>query len=115
MLTSQMKYIKKATKNQGENLANNQHKVLYVIRCKTECNPKYISVCNQSETAYTYLMTYNFVDYIRLAAITCQSLGLDKKSTCLCRCFFGAARRTRTADLILTKDALYHLSHSSKL
>ena len=27
---------------------------------------------------------------------------------------FGAARRTRTADLILTKDVLYHLSHSSK-
>ena len=25
----------------------------------------------------------------------------------------GAARQTRTADLILTKDALYHLSHSS--
>ena len=30
------------------------------------------------------------------------------------KCFlFGAARQTRTADLVLTKDALYHLSHSS--
>ena len=30
------------------------------------------------------------------------------------RCFFGAARQIRTADLILTKDALYRLSYSSK-
>ena len=29
------------------------------------------------------------------------------------RCFFGAAGRIRTADLILTKDALYLLSYSS--
>ena len=28
---------------------------------------------------------------------------------------FGAARQIRTADLILTKDALYRLSYSSKL
>ena len=27
--------------------------------------------------------------------------------------FFGAARQIRTADLILTKDALYRLSYSS--
>ena len=27
---------------------------------------------------------------------------------------FGAAGRIRTADLILTKDALYRLSYSSK-
>ena len=27
--------------------------------------------------------------------------------------FFGAARRIRTADLVLTKDALCRLSHSS--
>ena len=26
---------------------------------------------------------------------------------------FGAVRQTRTADLILTKDVLYHLSHNS--
>ena len=30
-------------------------------------------------------------------------------------CFFGAAGQIRTADLILTKDALYLLSYSSKL
>ena len=29
------------------------------------------------------------------------------------RCFSGAAGRIRTADLILTKDALYLLSYSS--
>ena len=29
--------------------------------------------------------------------------------------FCGAARQIRTADLILTKDALYRLSYSSKL
>ena len=28
---------------------------------------------------------------------------------------FGAAGRIRTADLILTKDALYRLSYSSKM
>ena len=28
--------------------------------------------------------------------------------------FFGAANRTRTGDLVLTKDVLYHLSHSSR-
>ena len=28
-------------------------------------------------------------------------------------CFYGAARQIRTADLILTKDALYLLSYSS--
>ena len=28
---------------------------------------------------------------------------------------FGAANQIRTGDLILTKDVLYHLSHSSKL
>ena len=28
--------------------------------------------------------------------------------------FLGAANRTRTGDLVLTKDVLYHLSHSSK-
>ena len=28
-------------------------------------------------------------------------------------CFLGAAGRIRTADLILTKDALYRLSYSS--
>ena len=27
--------------------------------------------------------------------------------------FFGAATRIRTGDLVLTKDALYQLSHSS--
>ena len=31
------------------------------------------------------------------------------------RCFFGAAGQIRTADLILTKDALYLLSYSSKV
>ena len=30
------------------------------------------------------------------------------------RFFCGAARQIRTADLILTKDALYRLSYSSK-
>ena len=30
-------------------------------------------------------------------------------------CFFGAAGQIRTADLILTKDALYLLSYSSKV
>ena len=30
------------------------------------------------------------------------------------RCCFGAAGRIRTADLILTKDALYLLSYSSE-
>ena len=30
-------------------------------------------------------------------------------------CFSGAAGQIRTADLILTKDALYLLSYSSKL
>ena len=29
-------------------------------------------------------------------------------------CFFGAASQIRTGDLILTKDALYLLSYSSK-
>ena len=28
-------------------------------------------------------------------------------------CFFGAANQSRTDDLILTKDVLYQLSHSS--
>ena len=27
---------------------------------------------------------------------------------------FGAANQIRTGDLVLTKDVLYHLSHSSK-
>ena len=30
------------------------------------------------------------------------------------KAFHGAARQIRTADLILTKDALYRLSYSSK-
>ena len=29
------------------------------------------------------------------------------------KCFFGAATQIRTGDLILTKDVLYQLSHSS--
>ena len=32
-----------------------------------------------------------------------------------CKSFFGAATQIRTGDLILTKDALYLLSYSSKL
>ena len=36
------------------------------------------------------------------------------KSTCIRKCFFGAATQIRTGDLILTKDVLYHLSHISK-
>ena len=36
-----------------------------------------------------------------------------KQKTTLAGGFFGAAGRIRTADLILTKDALYRLSYSS--
>ena len=72
-------------------------------------------VCNQSEEKYTYGDAIHATrDYIRLTAITYQFFGLDKKRTKqLLRSFFGAARQTRTADLILTKDVLYHLSHNS--
>ena len=39
-----------------------------------------------------------------------------KKAPSLLRgCFFGAATQIRTGDLILTKDVLYQLSHSSNL
>ena len=39
---------------------------------------------------------------------------MDKKKTKSCDLvFFGAATRIRTGDLILTKDVLYQLSHSS--
>ena len=34
--------------------------------------------------------------------------------TAVLRGFCGAAIQIRTGDLILTKDVLYHLSHSSK-
>ncbi len=41
-------------------------------------------------------------------------VGLDKKrSNPKVASFFGAATRIRTGDLILTKDVLYQLSHSS--
>ena len=39
-----------------------------------------------------------------------NSSGLDR----LTAVKYGAANRIRTGDLILTKDVLYHLSHSSK-
>ncbi len=42
---------------------------------------------------------------------------LDKAKTpqtAVLRGFCGAAIQIRTGDLILTKDVLYHLSHSSK-
>ena len=38
---------------------------------------------------------------------------LQIKNEALMRLAFGADRRIRTADLILTKDALYRLSHIS--
>lgn len=38
----------------------------------------------------------------------------NKKGLSYCLVLFGADRQTRTADLILTKDVLYHLSHISK-
>ena len=45
---------------------------------------------------------------------TVQSESRSKKTdTLLGVCFFGAATRIRTGDLILTKDVLYQLSHSS--
>ena len=42
--------------------------------------------------------------------ITRRKANITKKSNCF---FHGAANRNWTGDLVLTKDALYHLSHSS--
>ncbi len=53
--------------------------------------------------------------YIRLSAVTCNpSEWIKIKHFRRSALFFGAANQIRTGDLILTKDVLCHLSHSSK-
>ena len=53
----------------------------------------------------THILTHTFFSIFATKSIENRSF----------RCFFGAAGQIRTADLILTKDALYLLSYSSIL
>ena len=48
-------------------------------------------------------------------ALNCAAFAIDKKKNAPKQNFeaFGAARQTRTADLVITNDVLYHLSYSS--
>ena len=94
------------------------------------CNPQLVAECNHFEEMYVIHRRWYVInpkedtpgdaihatrDYIRLTAITYQSFGLDKNKGTVetVPLFFGAANQNRTGDLILTKDVLYHLSHSS--
>ena len=52
----------------------------------------------------THILTHTFFSIFTTKSI--ENFGF--------RCFFGAAGQIRTADLILTKDALYRLSYSSE-
>ena len=55
---------------------------------------------------------------VRRCGFMRHTKGSEKETTCNrngYRLFSGAATRIRTGDLILTKDALYLLSYSSKL
>ena len=51
---------------------------------------------------------------IGIGSSICQKLKRKKERRKTSPFFFGAAGQIRTADLILTKDALYLLSYSSK-
>ena len=51
----------------------------------------------------THILTHTFFSIFATKSIENRSF----------RCFFGAAGQIRTADLILTKDALYRLSYNS--
>ncbi len=70
---------------------------------------KSLYIANSARNCISSLRSYN----ARWRVMIYNCFAMDKKTTSRNLSFFGAAARNRTADLILTKDALYRLSHSS--